>query len=210
MEEAHRQNIFLNPFLTNSDLTQRGDDEDPKAGVLRRWSTKGIHQLKHLWDPVRNTWMDAQDLFALTRSRNLPALRQEIIESVPWSMSQAYPSKIGDWYLLNEPERSLPEEFYHVMDISEYGRFYVHVYRRVNGSERLENVSGRKPVLLPTWNLTRAKTVERSSSDGFSIFNPVEALQEGSMIFAYQHGKILDLDLDPKEWHWPKIAHIKA
>lgn len=125
-------------------------------------------------------------------------------------MTQVYPPKVGDRYLLDELERSLPEEFYHVMDISEHGRLSVHVYRRVKGTERLENVSSKRPVLLPTWNLTRARTVQRSSSEGFSSFNPLDALDGENMIYAFQYGKLIGLDFDLKEWHWPKIAHSKA
>lgn len=74
-EEAHRQSIFLNPFLINSDIEMWGDSHDPRAGIFCRWSNKGILKLKHLWDSTWNSWLDPQDLYRTTRSRNLLAIR---------------------------------------------------------------------------------------------------------------------------------------
>lgn len=136
-EESHRQSIFLNPFLSNSELTMWGDSGDTKAGALRRWSLEGITKLKHLWDPVWQSWIDTRDLFHLTRTQNLAIIRRDIIFSVPWSMSRQYPPKEGDWYTLNEPERALPEEFYQVRQVKDNGVLFVNVYRRVGTTERL-------------------------------------------------------------------------
>lgn len=210
VEEVHRQSIFLNPFLSNLELIMWGDTEDPRAGIFCRWSQKGISKLKHLWDPGHQVWRDTQDLFRVTRTRNLKAIKQDIIHSVPWSMNRVYPPQIGDWYTLNEPERQLPEEFYYIKGISDRGALSVHVYRRYNFTERLSLVLGTLPVQLPSWQLTRARTILRSPKDGFIEFKPQELPESDFPIYVIKHGRVIDYDLDLKEWNWPNIGYIKA
>lgn len=90
-EEAQRHSIFLNPFLSSTDIIQWGDDEDPRAGVFCNWSIKNITKLKHLRTEDQSRWLDMAEIRNRTRSFNIPEIRRELIDSVPWSMDQIHP-----------------------------------------------------------------------------------------------------------------------
>lgn len=90
------------------------------------------------------------------------------------------------------------------------GELLVHIFRSFGGAERLVKVTGKQPVPPPPGRLTRARTVLRNGAEGFSTFNPSELLNGQSSIFSFLHGRVIDLELDPKEWYWPKIGQVKA
>jgi hypothetical protein len=82
-----------------------------------------------------------------------------MIALIPWNPTLDQPKREKEWWTLDEPERELLEEFYHIVNIGERNRLHMHVYKRTNGTERLTRVSGPSPVQLPTWKLTRARTI---------------------------------------------------
>jgi hypothetical protein len=62
-----------------------------------------------------------RNLDGLARSPPRPhqkATRINIIASMPWRLDRTTPIKERDWLTLDKPERVLPEEFYHVREIS--------------------------------------------------------------------------------------------
>jgi hypothetical protein len=65
-----------------------------------------------------------------------------------------------------------------VIQIGERNPLHVHVYRRTNGTERLTRVSGSQPVQLPTWKLTRVRTILYSLEDGSSGSIPLKYLKD--------------------------------
>lgn len=97
------------------DITMWGGSHKSKVGIFRRWSSKGISQLKHLWDPERQIWLNIANILRFTRTYNLTRICQTLIHSIPWCMSQNAPPQEGDWYTFDEPQRALLEEFYHIM-----------------------------------------------------------------------------------------------
>lgn len=125
-----------------------GDSLDPKAGIFRRWSLKGITKLKYLWDGDHSTWLDTEDLYIITHSCNLEAICKDIIYLVLWNMVQDKKPQEDDWYTLDEPQRELPEEFYHIRHVDERERLFINVYRRLG--QRVQNISGVRPVQLPS------------------------------------------------------------
>jgi hypothetical protein len=139
----------------------------------------------------------------------MDTLRAELITSIRWNPTFPNNRKEGDWLTLDEPKRSLPEEFYQVRQVRERNEFYVHVYRRLNNTERLQNVSGRTPVQLPTWKLTQARIIFQSPNEVFTMFNPIPEPCTGWLPYTIKHGRFKDLELDLKEWIWEKIGHLK-
>jgi hypothetical protein len=108
------------------------------------------------------------------------------------------------------PKRKLPEEFYHIQKIDKRGRLFVHVYKRLGQTERLQNISGLRPVQLLSWRLTRARTVLKTPSAGFTEISPKVVPEQDFSVYVVQHGRVKDLQLDPKDWLWSRVGHIKG
>jgi hypothetical protein len=205
-DETLRQHLFYNPHIKTPQAQMW---RQLKPYVFIRGLEKGVNRIKHLWDNDRNQWLGIRELCILTGSQNLATLRVDIIGTIPWRLDRVESIKERDWLTLDELGRDLPEEFYQVHDISPRQCLSVHIYRRVQNTERLERISGARPILLPTWKVTSARTILKSPKEGFTHFNPLEVPSDVWPVYVMCHGCVKDLPLNFKEWEWARAGHIK-
>jgi hypothetical protein len=105
--------------------------------------------------------------------KNLDKLYIELIASIQWYPKTIDSKKEGDWLTLDKPKRTLLKEFYQIRQVEENDEFFVHIYRRIKNTERLQNVSRRTLVKLPTWKLIQAQIILKIQDEGFTMFNSI-------------------------------------
>lgn len=201
--EKLRQHLYLNPEILSNDFLPFGVE---RPSNFRNWSIKGIHSVADVRNSDNTSWLDSTALYRITKSPNVIAIRNRVIEALQdWDLAAPELLQAGMWLQAEDP--LLKGVHYHLLD-SDGESWLTEVYHKSPQTEQLFKEIG-EPVSLPYGRVTEARILIRSKAGSVIEFNPKDPVDDSVSVWVYGSGEIKALSFDPKEWKWRRQGLIK-